>query len=45
LPSSYVALQLLCEGLVAEVMRRNPAAVSMAAELTESVSFQLGSTI
>lgn len=45
LPSSYVALQLLCEAIVAEVIRRNPAAVSMAAELAESVSFQLGTTI
>jgi DNA-binding MurR/RpiR family transcriptional regulator len=45
LPSSYVAVQLLCEAVVGEVMRRNPAAVSMAAELTESVAFQLGSNI
>lgn len=44
LPSSYVAVQLLCEALVAEVMRHNPSAVAMAAELTESVAFQLGVT-
>jgi DNA-binding MurR/RpiR family transcriptional regulator len=41
LPSSYVALQLLCEMLVAEVMRNNPAAVALAAELTQSVASQL----
>jgi DNA-binding MurR/RpiR family transcriptional regulator len=41
LPSSYVAVQLLCEALVGEVMRRNPAAVSLAAELTESIASQL----
>ncbi|TDP61270.1 MurR/RpiR family transcriptional regulator [Roseateles toxinivorans] len=41
LPSSYVAVQLLCEALVAEVMRRNPASVAMAAELTESIASQL----
>lgn len=41
LPSSYVAVQLLCEMLVAEVMRNNPAAVAMAAELTQSVASQL----
>ncbi len=42
LPSSYAAVQLLCEALVAEVMRRNPASVAMAAELTESISAHLG---
>jgi DNA-binding MurR/RpiR family transcriptional regulator len=41
LPSSYMALQLLCEILVAEVMRNNPTAVAMAAELTQSVASQL----
>ncbi len=41
LPSSYVAVQLLCEALVGEVMRRNPKAVSMATELTESIASQL----
>ncbi|CAN5177676.1 MurR/RpiR family transcriptional regulator [soil metagenome] len=44
LPSSYVAVQLLCETLVAEVMRRNPASVAMAAELTESIASQIGAT-
>ncbi|PWF47833.1 MurR/RpiR family transcriptional regulator [Massilia glaciei] len=41
LPASYVAVQMLCEMLVAEVMRNNPEAVAMAAELTESVASQL----
>lgn len=41
LPASYVAAQFLCELLVAEVMRNNPAAVAMAAELTQSVASQL----
>lgn len=41
LPSSYVGIQLLCEALVAEVMRKNPKAVAMATELTESVASQL----
>lgn len=41
LPSSYVAVQLLCEALVGEVMRRNPASVAMAAELTEVIASQL----
>lgn len=41
LPSSYVATQLLCESLVAEVIRRNPKAVAMAAELTESIAAHL----
>jgi DNA-binding MurR/RpiR family transcriptional regulator len=38
LPSSYAAVQLLCEALVAEVIRRNPDAVNLAAELTESIA-------
>lgn len=37
LPSCYASVQLLCEALVGEVVRRNPKAVEMAAELTESV--------
>ncbi len=41
LPSSYAAVQLLCEALVAEVMRCNPKAVAHAAELTDVVSWQL----
>ena len=41
LPSRYVAVRLLCEMLVAEVMRNNPAAVAMAAELTQAVGSQL----
>lgn len=41
LPSSYVGVQLLCEALVAEVMRRNPKAVALATELTESIASQL----
>jgi DNA-binding MurR/RpiR family transcriptional regulator len=41
LPSSYVGVQLLCEALVAEVMRRNPRAVAMATELTDSIASQL----
>lgn len=41
LPSRYVAVQLLCEVPVAEVMRNNPAAVAMAAELTQAVGSQL----
>jgi DNA-binding MurR/RpiR family transcriptional regulator len=41
LPSSYVAVQLLCEALVAEVMRRNPAAVELARQLTESIASQV----
>jgi DNA-binding MurR/RpiR family transcriptional regulator len=41
LPSSYAGLQLLCEALVAEVMRRNPKAVALAAELTDTVATEL----
>ncbi len=41
LPSSYVGVQLLCEALVAEVMRRNPKAVALATELTNSIASQL----
>lgn len=41
LPASAVALQLLCEMLVGEVMRNNPEAVAMAAELTQSVASHL----
>lgn len=41
LPASYVAVQLMCEMLVAELMRNNPEAVAMAAELTQSVASQL----
>lgn len=41
LPASHVALQLLCEMLVAEIMRNNPKAVAMAAELTQSIASQL----
>jgi len=41
LPSSYVGVQLLCEALVGEVMRRNPKAVALASELTDSIASQL----
>lgn len=37
LPASYVALQMVCESLVAEVMRLNPKAVALASERTNSL--------
>lgn len=43
LPSSYAAVQLLCETLVAEVIRRNPDAVALATELTQSIAAHMAS--
>ncbi len=39
--ASYVAVQLICEALVAEVVRRDPQAIQVATELTDAVLSRL----
>jgi len=39
--SSHAVVQLLCEALVGEVIRRNPASVARATELAEWIEAQL----
>ncbi len=39
--ASYVAVQLICEALVAEVVRRDPESIRVATELTDAVLSRL----